>query len=78
LEALDHRAHARRGRFYRLIDRMLEPFDAADRVIDFVQVVQPRGLLCRVLELDLADPRQVPPTPSSPSTAAVRGAAEIS
>ncbi len=59
LEGVDHRPHRWRRRRHRLIDRPFEPFDAADHVIDFVQVVQPRGLLRRLLELHLTDPRQV-------------------
>ena len=54
LERLDHRAHRRRRRLHRLIDRVLEPFDPPDHVIDFVQVVQQRGLLRRLLEVHLA------------------------
>ena len=57
LEGVEHGAHGRRGHLHGLIDRALEPFDPPHRVIDFVQIVQPRGLLCRVLELHLADPR---------------------
>jgi hypothetical protein len=60
---VDHRAHGCRGRLHGLIDRALEPFDLPHRVIDFVEVVQPRGLLRGVLELHLADPRQVPLCP---------------
>lgn len=52
-------AASNRRRLHGLIDRALEPFDAPDRVIDCVQIVQPRRLLRRVLELHLSDPRQV-------------------
>src|SRR6266446_351990 len=58
-EGLDSERAIAWGRLHRLIDRALEPFDAPDHVIDFVQIVQPRGLLRRMLELHLSDPRQV-------------------
>lgn len=51
------------GRLHGLIDRTLEPFDAVRDVIDFVQIVQACGLLRRLLELHLSDPRQVPLAP---------------
>ena len=58
-EGLDSERAIAWGRLHRLIDRALEPFDAPDHVVDFVQIVQSRGLLRRMLELHLSDPRQV-------------------
>src|SRR2546426_4408187 len=58
-EGLDSERAIAWGRLHRLIDRALEPFDAPDHVVDFVQIVQSRGLLRLMLELHLSDPRQV-------------------
>jgi hypothetical protein len=90
LEGLDHRPHRRQGRLHRLVDRALEPFDAIGDMIDFVQIVQPGGLLRRLLELNLSDPRQVslrprrhgrrgtPPVPQQEFPEAVARATDLS
>jgi hypothetical protein len=49
----------RRRRLHRVIDGALEAFDPIGHVIDFVQIVQARGLLRRLLKLHLSDPREM-------------------
>ena len=56
---LDHRTHGRRRALHGRAERLLEPGNPIPGVVDLGEIVQPRGLLRRVLEPHRLDPSPV-------------------
>src|SRR5580692_507985 len=60
LQGFDYRAHRWRHRARRLQNRLVQPFDAGDQVLDLVDVVAERSFLRGLLEMNLRfDPLQM-------------------
>jgi hypothetical protein len=59
LQVLDHLLQRWRGQLDRLRNGLLQALDPLSRVLDFVQIIQPRGLLRHLLEAKLPHPDQV-------------------